>query len=73
MESLDHNASYWTPDSSKIKELEERIDMLEQLYILHIHDVNEILGVTDIPRRPSSNSYVVEAVNHSVYGKRKKK
>ena len=71
MESLDPNAPYWTPNSSKIKELEERIDNLEQLFVLHIHDVNSILGVTDGPRRPSRNPYIVEAINNTVYGKKR--
>ena len=51
MESIDLNAPDYHATAMDVKELTERILHLEDLFLYHIHHVNDILGVTGTPRK----------------------
>ena len=51
MESIDPNAPDYYANIYDIKELTERLLNLEELFLYHIHNVNDMLGVTGTPRK----------------------
>lgn len=51
MESIDPAAPDIYVEVRTVEELEKKIDHLAELFLYHIHSVNDMLGVTSTPRR----------------------